>query len=168
MRHLLLIGLLIGIAPPVAARELIRFTAPAFLAGPTVSRSAFGATYVYRGQAPFEASELQLTVVAVPKALDGAPHELPAHCLTAFLAELRAQDPGMMVGSITASAAAGPVTLLEQRWLSQRGPRMLTGVTACGLHRGYFVSANFADDLRTAVQSFPRLRAALKGLEVQF
>lgn len=168
MRHLLLIALLIGVAPLAAARELIAFTAPGFLAGPTVSRSAFGATFVYRGQPPFEASELQLTVVAVPKALDGSPHELPAHCLTAFLSELRAQDPGMMVGSIIANAAAGPVTLLEQRWLSQRGPRMLTGVTACGLHRGYFVSANFADDLRSAVQSFPRLRAALEALEVHF
>ena len=168
MRHLLLIGLLIGVSPPVAARELIRFTAPAFLAGPTVSRSAFGATYVYRGQAPFEASELQLTVVAVPKVLDGAPHELPSHCLAAFLGELRAQDPGMMLGSTTTSAIAGPVTLVERRWLSQRGTRMLTGVTACGLHRGYFVSANFADDLRSAVQSFPRLRAALEALKVRF
>lgn len=159
---------LLSSAPFAAARDLIAFVAPDFLHGPSVSRSAFGTTYVYTGQPPHAASELQLTVVAVPTTLKAQAGQLQAHCLSAFLDELRARDPGLMIGSTTAEASAGPLTLVERRWLSQRGERMMTGVTACGLHRGFFVSANFADDLGSAVQSFPALRAALGRLEVRF
>jgi len=155
-------------APPAAAQDLIGFAAPDFLHGPSVSRSAFGTTYVYTGQPPHPASELQLTVVAVPAALKEQEPQLPARCLAAFVDELRARDPGLMLGSTTTRATAGPLMLVERRWLSQRGARMMTGVTACGLHRGFFVSVNFADDLGSAVQSFPALRAALGRLEVRF
>jgi len=163
----LLSGLLCA-ATPAPARELFAFDAPAFLAGPSVSRSAFGVTYVYTGRAPFTASELQLTVVEVPKELGEDAAGLPAHCLAAFVDELRTRDPGLMLGSEQRTSTLGELSLLERRWLSQRGARMMTGVTACALHGGHFVSANFADDLRTAVQSFPALRAALGRLELHF
>ncbi len=73
-----------------------------------------------------------------------------------------------MLGSGQRASMLGTLSLLEQRWLSQRGARLMTGVTACALHRGRFVSANFADDLRSAVHSFPALRAALGRLELNF
>ncbi len=163
----LLSGLLCA-GSPVAARELFDFDAPSFLAGPSVSRSAFGVTYVYTGRAPFAASELQLTVVEVPKELGHDAARLPAHCLGAFLDALRARDPGLMLGADQRESTLGALSLVERRWLSQRGARMMTGVTACAVHRGRFVSANFADDLRTAVQSFPLLRAALERLVLHF
>ncbi len=164
---ILLPGLLCG-APPLRAQDPIEFSAPSFLVGPSVSRSAFGVTYVYTGRAPFAASELQLTVVEVPAELGKDAAQLPARCLGAFLDELRARDPGLMLGSDRRESTAGALTLVERRWLSQRGPRMMTGVTACGLHRGRFVSANFADDLQSAVRSFPALRAALARLVLNF
>ncbi len=164
----LLCSLLGAFASSVSAREFVQFSAPPFLAGPSVSRSAFGITYVYRGRAPFAQSELQITVVEVPKELAGDATRLPADCVGAFLNELRARDPGLMVGSEESASTVGALALVERRWLSQRGERMMTGVTACGLHRGYFVSANFADDLRSAVQSFPAVRAALERLTLRF
>lgn len=172
MRRLSFVVFLAGllcVATPVPARELFAFDAPPFLNGPSVSRSAFGVTYVYTGRAPFAASELQLTVVEVPRELahDDAAR-LPAHCLGAFLDALRARDPGLMLGSEQRVSTLGTLSLLERRWLSQRGARMITGVTVCAVHRGHFVSANFADDLRTAVQSLPALRAALGRLELHF
>ena len=168
MRSVLCTALLLAPLHAAEAAELLEFEAPAFLSGPTVSRSAFGATYVYTGQAPNAASELQLTVVAVPSQLEGPPAELPAQCLAAFIEELRARDPAMQLADGTKRAEAGPLTMLERRWLSRRGSRPVTGVTACGMHRGYFVSANYADELHGAVQSFPALRAALRRLVVRF
>lgn len=167
--HWFLLFALLGAVPlATTAGELLAFAEPDFLDGPSISRSAFGVTYVYTGRSPHAASELQLTVVAVPTALAGEPARLPEHCLGAFLDELRTRDPGLMIGSVTTQATVGSLELVERRWLSQRGERMMTGVTACGLHRGYFVSANFADDLQSAVQSFPALRAALERLELHF
>ncbi|MGE3773414.1 MAG: hypothetical protein AB7I32_10845 [Gammaproteobacteria bacterium] len=164
----LLSGLLCAASSSVPAREPFDFDAPPFLAGPSVSRSAFGVTYVYTGRAPFAASELQLTVVEVPKELGNDAARLPAHCLGAFLDALRTREPGLMLGSDLRESTLGALSLVERRWLSQRGARTMTGVTACALHRGHFVSANFADDLRTAVQSLPALRAALGRLVLHF
>lgn len=164
----LLSALLCAGSPPAPARELFDFDAPPFLAGPSVSRSAFGVTYVYTGRAPFAASELQLTVVEVPKELGNDAARLPVHCLGAFLDALRTRDPGLMLGADRRESTLGALSLVERRWLSQRGARMMTGVTACAVHRGHFVSANFADDLRTAVHSFPVLRAALERLVLHF
>lgn len=168
MRLLVMMFAVCVLSTPAVARDLLAFNAPAFLAGPNISRSAFGVTYVYTGRAPHAASELQLTVVAIPDGLDAGTGGLPAHCLGAFMAELQTRDPGLMIGSDTRSTMFAGLHLLERRWLSQRGERMMTGVTACGLHRGYFVSANFADDLQSAVQSFPALRAALEHLDLRF
>ena len=168
MHSILLFALLSGVPALSGAHELLDFNAPSFLVGPSVSRSAFGVTYVYTGRVPYAASELQLTIVEVPAQLKDAPTHLPEDCLGAFLDELRTRDPGLMIGSDMHHSTLGALDLLERRWLSWRGERMMTGVTACGLHRGYFVSANFADDLQSAVQSFPALRAALEHLELHF
>ncbi len=168
MRSVLCTALLLSLLPAGHAAELTGFEAPAFLSGPTVSRSAFGVTYAYTGQAPHAASELQLTVVAVPTQIEGAAAELPAQCLGAFLAELRSRDAALRVDNTTRQIETGQFAMLERRWLSRRGSRPITGVTACGLLGGYFVSANYADDLQGAVQSFPALRAALQRVSVRF
>jgi hypothetical protein len=168
MRSALCAALLLSLLRIGHAAELMEFQAPAFLTGPSVSRSAFGVTYAYKGQAPHAASELQLTVVAVPAQIEGAPVELPAQCLAAFLDELGAHDAALQIDSTTRQVETGQFAMLERRWLSRRGALPITGVTACGMHRGYFVSANYADDLHGAVQSFPALRAALQRLVVRF
>ncbi len=168
MRSVLCAALLLSVLRVGHAAELVEFEAPAFLSGPSVSRSAFGVTYAYTGQAPHAASELQLTVVAVPAQIEGAPAELPAQCLAAFLEELGTHDTALRIDSTTRQVVTGQFAMLERRWLSRRGALAITGVTACGMHRGYFVSANYADDLHGAVQSFPALRAALRRLVVRF
>lgn len=150
------------------AAELLEFQAPPFLTGPAISRSAFGATYAYAGLEPHAASELQLTVVAIPPSLDAPPAELPAHCLAAFLAELAAREHSLHVDESLRRTRAGPVELQERRWLARRGGHPVTGVIACGVHQGYFVSANYADELHGAVQSFPAVRAALGALGLRF
>ncbi len=155
-------------APAIATAPLIEFSAPPFLTGPSVSRSAFGVTYVYTGRPPFATSELQLTVVDVPTELRDDGARLPGHCLGAFVDALRSREPALMLGAEVRESTLGTLSLVERRWLSQRGPRTMTGVTACAVHRGRFVSANFADDLRTAVHSLPVLRAALGRLVLNF
>lgn len=168
MRSVLCAALLLSLLRAGHAAELMAFEAPAFLSGPSVSRSAFGVTYAYTGRAPHAASELQLTVVAVPAQIEGAPAELPAQCLAAFLEELGTRDAALRLDSTTRQVKTGQFSMLERRWLSRRGARPITGVTACGMHRGHFVSANYADDLHGAVQSFPVLRAALQRLVLRF
>lgn len=166
--QLALLAAITAVPALAGTADLLEFDAPPFLDGPSISRSAFGVTYVYKGRSPYAASELQLTVVAVPAGLAAEPGQLPTHCLSAFLDELRVREPTLMLGADTRHANLGALSLLERRWLSQRGERMMTGVTACGLHRGYFVSANYADDLQSAVQSFPALRAALEHVVLRF
>lgn len=168
MTSILRFALLCCVLRTVEAAELVDFAPPPFLAGPLVSRSAFGATYAYTGRSPHAASELQITVVAVPPSLEAPPSELPGHCMAAFLSELAAREESLHVDGTLGRSRAGPVELLERRWLARRGDRPVTGVTACGLHRGYFVSANFVDELHGAVQSFPALRAALLQLVLFF
>ena len=168
MRSVLCTALLLSLVRIGHAAELTGFEVPPFLSGPTVSRSAFGVTYAYTGQPPHAASELQLTVVAVPAQIDGAPAELPAQCLAAFLAELRGRDAALRVDDTARQVETDHFPMLARRWLSKRGSRPITGVTACGLHHGYFVSANYADELHGAVQSFPALRAALRRVSLRF
>jgi len=168
MRSVLRTALLLSVMRAGLAAEPVGFEAPAFLSGPTVSRSAFGITYAWTGRAPHAASELQLTVVAVPTEIAGTPAELPAQCLGAFLAELRNHDAALRIDETTRHVATSQFPMLERRWLSRRGARPVTGVTSCGVHRGYFVSANYLDDLHGAVQSFPAVRAALQRLTLRF
>lgn len=163
------LGALLGVPAPAApVPELLEFSAPPFLGGPAVSRSAFGVTYVYTGRPPYAASELQLTVVAIPEELGHDAARLPARCLGAFLDALRARDPTLALDSEQRESTLGDLAFVERRWLSQRGAQMRTGVTACSVHRGYFISVNFADALQTAAQSFPALRSALAGLILHF
>ena len=168
MRSVLCTVLLLALPLVGLAVEPVGFEAPAFLSGPTVSRSAFGVTYAWTGRPPHAASELQLTVVAVPTAIAGAPAGLPAQCIDAFLAELGTRDAALRIDDATRELATSQFAMLERRWLSRRDLRPVTGVTACGVHRGYFVSANYADELHGAVESFPALRAALQRLVVRF
>ena len=168
MRSVLCTVLLLSLSRAGPAAEPVGFEAPAFLSGPTVSRSAFGVTYAWTGRSPHAASELQLTVVAVPTGIEGAPSALPAQCIDAFLAELRSRDAALRIDDATREIATSQFAMLERRWLSRRGTSPVTGVTACGVHRGYFVSANYADELKGAVASFPALRAALQRLVVRF
>jgi hypothetical protein len=168
MRSAVGLALLCSLFRAGEAAELVAFAAPPFLSGPVVSRSAFGATYAYAGRAPHASSELQITVVAVPPSLTAPASELPDHCLAAFRAELAAREHALHLDGALRRTPAGPVALLEQRWLARRGAVPTTGVVACGVHRGYFVAANYADELHSAVQSFPRLRAALAGLELRY
>ncbi|MSQ68695.1 MAG: hypothetical protein EXR83_10970 [Gammaproteobacteria bacterium] len=168
MRVLLLVALLAGLPGIILAGEFIRFEPPIFLLGPTISRSALGATYAYRGRGEWLDSELQITVVA-PSG-PGAPPlaTAPPACVEMFLDELRTRAPELFVMPSAERLRVGVLDLPQVRWTRRANTGLTIGVTACGSYRHRLVAVNFATSTAHALTALPAMREQLRQLQLDF
>ena len=159
-----LVALLVSLPLAAHAAGGLTLAPPAFLAGPEIEHSALGATYAYRGRAPHAASALQITVVDVPDelAVGGRTSE---RCLKMFLDELARGRNGFFSAPIPELLVAGGLSFAQVRWLDTAASGA-TGVMACAVDGGRYVAVSYQDSLKGAVESFPKIRAALTGLAV--
>lgn len=154
-----------GIAPAV---EVIDFTPPGFMAGPSVSHSELGVTYAYTAKGAHAAGEMQITVVLIPAELSEPAQRTPTYCLSAFLDALQARDAEFFAEEAGNTLSTGTLEMQARRWVIRRANGITTGVTACGVHRGRFVSINFSDRVSDAVENFAAIRSALRRLVLMY
>ncbi len=168
MRLLLFTALLVGLPGTVLAEEFIRFAPPIFLAGPSISRSALGATYAYRGRGSWADTELQITVTALPDSSAETLIAKPTDCMGMFLDALRVRSPELFFMPSDEALQTGPLELPQVRWTRRASTGLATGVTACGIYRSRLVAINFATATTNALATLPAVRHRLRELQLNF
>ena len=150
------------------ALEFIHFSAPTFLSGPTVSRAALGATYLYRGRDLYAGTELRITVAREPPELQQGAAPSASLCLKVFEDELRRQFPDLFALPSALRLRVGPHDFSQMRWSRRDERHVFTGVLACAVLRGHFVAINYGARSDLALKLFPAIRQKLTGLELTF
>ncbi|MBI4693966.1 MAG: hypothetical protein HY749_08085 [Gammaproteobacteria bacterium] len=159
-----LIALLASLPSAARAAGELALAPPAFLVGPHVAHSALGATYAYRGRAPHAASALQITVVEVPDEL-AAGGRTSERCLKMFVDELARGRNAFFSAPIPEPLVAAGLSFAQVRWLDTAASGA-TGVMGCAVDGERYVAVSYQDSLKSAVESFPKIRAALAKLAV--
>ena len=145
------------------AGEPFGFNPPAFLTGPTVSRSATGNTYYFSGTEKHPLARLQITQVEIP---DSLVEDDTSLCATAFIFEIRKQAPDIFWQKNSTHLEAGEHALDLWRWNGSISSNLMTGIVSCGIIGERFLAITFQDAIRQAPDSFPVLRELLKKLDI--
>lgn len=151
-----------------AAMDFIHFSPPPFLDGPSVSRAALGATYLYRGRDQFAGTELRITVARQPPEITSPTPLSASACLEIFEAELKRQHPDLFALPTALRLPVGPNEFSQIRWSRRQHGAVVTGVLACGVHRDYFVAISYGATSTLALKLFPAIRQQLSRLALNF
>lgn len=151
-----------------AAAEFIHFSPPPFLDGPSVSRAALGATYLYRGRDQFAGTEVRITVARQPPEMASPAPPSASTCLEIFEAELKRQHPDLFALPSALQLRVGPEAFSQIRWSRRHHGTVMTGVLACAVHRNHFVAINYGATSALALKLFPAIRQQLNRLTLNF
>lgn len=159
--------LMLAWTSPMAA-ELIAFTPPARLEGPSRTDSALGTTWRWHGKQPAAMRRIEISVVSLPDEVANTRIASPTMCVAMFAGELRKHSTDFYLEPVPDALRAGPLELTQMRWTRTDEDSFSTGVTACALYKQRFVAVNFGSNAVDAVDFLTAVRSQLPGLKLLF
>ena len=159
-----MLGWLLGNPVVAADNPPFTFAAPTFFGKPAISHNLLGTNYVYVARARAAHTLLMISTMAQTTIRSQLGQLSEAQCVSLFQREIGNTHARFFAVSDPAPLAVGAGRFPQVRWTAHKDHHMETGVLACGELDGRYYVVHFADELKSAITSFPFIRAALHAL----
>ena len=140
------------------------FVPPSFLGAATVSHNLLGTNFVFLARARAQHALLMISTMRVATVRRELGQLSAAQCVTLFQQELGHSHARFFPLPVPELLAVGSGQFTQVRWTAHKDDRTETGVLACGQLGDLYYVVHFADELKSAIVTFPPIRAALAAL----
>ncbi|MEM7543426.1 MAG: hypothetical protein AAF384_17845 [Pseudomonadota bacterium] len=163
--RILLLLLVLAESASAAPDDLpdFKFSAPQFFSVPVAARSFLGTTYAYTSARETRLFLSVIPIVDVEREF-GRISELD--CVSLFLNEVASSHKGFFSNLQRRPLPVGDAKFVQFRWSGESGGIEKTGVLSCGVSGGWYLVVHFLDEIKSATNTFPLIRSALRTLSL--
>ena len=140
------------------------FVPPSFLGAATVSHNLLGANFVFLARARTQHALLMISTMHVATVRRELGPLSAARCVALFQQELGRSHARFFPLPVPEPLAVGSGQFTQVRWTAHKDDHTETGALACGQLGDRYYVVHFADELKSAIVTFPSIRAALAAL----